>query len=317
MGKEEGILNMSSWDQLEPGDVILFRTPARMRTTQKLISFTQAIIDRKHGHFETTHAAICVSKNPTEIAHLTGGKVMGYKREPLKDMMDRDGGDRLFVAYRHNDETTRRKIAEEAGNEDKHKDIKWVFKETIPALFKKTDKPAKPTKKDYDQYQFAQNSFCSKFVAQVVKKVMKGKVSSQEGKGFSTSISPKALEAGLYTNNNFTSIVYPGKGNPYDCIKKAIKNECERLAKRGGATSQTKAQNILQQLAKFHIASENKNLDGFNKAVKLLQSMKTALSEQRGLFGFGRKTTSYKNALKAAREVGIYERDIKSSPKSH
>src|SRR5688572_14838025 len=128
--------------ELQPGDILLFRPNREFYLFQSLIMSMQAVFMRDdHGHYDTTHAAICVgqSKNGPVIAHATEKEQhMGYVKELLQEMVERDQDDRPFIIFRHRNSKAALEIAHVADNHLAHKDIKWSISAAASALIGNT-----------------------------------------------------------------------------------------------------------------------------------------------------------------------------------
>lgn len=84
-------------NDLLAGDILIYRASKTMDPAQILITFLQSLISYKHGHCDTTHAAICVghtAKGP-QIAHIGPN---GYICHPLAEYGE-DALDRAFFVF--------------------------------------------------------------------------------------------------------------------------------------------------------------------------------------------------------------------------
>lgn len=304
---------------LRPGDILIFRPPDELSMIQKMITNVQSIITKTQGNYDSTHVAICVGieNDKPIIAHLTGHDVMGYKKEPLENMLVRDGGDRAFFAFRPKDHTVADKLAQVAAA-DTNKDIKWKVGAAASILtwFSDLDRDRKITvKKEFDK-----DSFCSKFVIQALKVATEPfqsgllkDVSDKYYPHIRSTSSPKVLEDYLNRDENYTKILYMGKKSPYEVLKQAITTELKTLMHEDDTKSQMKydllQKNFYDLTARLDV---NNSYDDYQKTTILLHNILPILQIPTNMDI--REPESYRKVIEAARRIGILESDIKNAP---
>lgn len=306
-------------NELKKGDILLFRAPFSElesslagKASAMLIQAVSAIFSKQqHGHYDTTHAAMCVDDTDgvPKIAHLTGHDIMGYIVEPLDEAIKRDGGDRAFLIFRPNDPKLGDALAQEALKEE-HKKLTWSIPTATKALFTvaKLDPKREITKKDHE----AKESFCSQFVIQRLKDTTAENSEWQADyyPNIRSTSTPKALESWLYENANFQLLVYPGNENLYEKIKSLIAAEIARLNSNSDVQFEVKKK-VIDSERKFNMITkklDNADISNIEKTVALIKTMQALFLTNTGL-GVT-KPTSYKNIMDAARQRGIFERDI-------
>lgn len=308
-------------DHLKKGDVLMFRAPKKAGFFGHAILFMQSLLSQKHGHYDTTHTAICTGRNrdgKPMIAHVTGHKIMRYQHEPLEEMINRDGsGNRPFVVYRP-EKKAAQKIADVA-TDNQNKNLKYdpitaagsLFR--IPSLNPKRKLPAAK--------KLSTQSFCSRFVVQAIKTAAspKSKDALLEKDDELTAYyphlrsitTPKALEAYLYNDTDrYAMFVYPGKDNPYEVIKREINDQMMRVAKRTDLASKNKAAMLRDMLRKTTktVEREMSDRNSLEKSMYLVKKMTPYLKMNTG-FNMT-ESASYKSVISKAREMAVFERDI-------
>lgn len=230
---------VSDINQLQAGDILLFRTndgDANLSdaVTHFLIKSSSALLSyTKEGHYDTSHAAICIAGpnqengQKTQIAHLTVNEhTSGYLTEPLQDMLVRDGGgDRAFLVFRPKDAAVGASIAETAISPD-NKDVKWSANK-LPSLYYTRAAQAHDRERSRDK-KIAKESICSTFVVQVIKKGVRRLDEQYAGYDLDIRASgslPKTLEGTLFQSDNYELLVYAGKENIYARFKQEIQKQ--------------------------------------------------------------------------------------------
>jgi hypothetical protein len=311
-------------DELKAGDILLFRTPfpeldppgdVLGKITRKGIQMTGALLNYKAGgHYDTTHAGICVGHDKDGhalMAHLTGHDVMGYKKEPLMDMLIRDGGDRAFAIFRPQSEMMCDRITRIATQPGSEK-IKWSRAEAAKMFIKfpslTPDREKKPEK------ELDEASFCSKFVVQVIKNASRegDEEKKQEFTQYDVDIlsgasTPKHVEGELYHNPNYEVLIYTGRVSILQLMVCKINEELERInstVKEG--TDGFEKLRLCNK--KFILANELlagiTNYNDLDRALMLLKIMLPLLNINTGM-GLT-NSTAYSNLVSYARERGIY-----------
>lgn len=299
--------------ELQPGDILLFRPNREFYLFQSLIMSMQALfMSHDHGHYDTTHAAICVgqSKNGPIIAHATEKEQhMGYVKEFLLDMIKRDQDDRPFIIFRHKSREAGQLIAAIANDHQAHKDIKWSISTAASALIGNTKSNQLQNK--LDESALSTSTVCSKFVIECIECAAKNSrhlpYPVEELPIHSTS-APKMLESCLYKHNQYQMLCYLGK-NPLETLSKETELHIIRISKRRDSISQAKYLLAYSQYKKaMQIIRKYSYLNDMQKSLILLKAILPVFKENTGLGLF--ETTSYKAITGLARRIGIFERDI-------
>jgi hypothetical protein len=298
--------------ELKPGDIIIFRSPKKIGLIHSVIMFMQSLIRQPRGHYDSTHVAICteIKNEQPIITHLIG---YGYKKEPLKTMLDEDGGDRAFIAYRPVDSIVANRIAVVSGDENKNKNIKWKVAAAISAFARKAF--LAPRRKISNDKQLSQHSFCSKFAIEAIKVATcpRSNLPLESIVNYypniNSSSTPKALESYLFRDKNYSMLVAPGKTNPYYLIKQEINAQINRISLRKDEASLKKYLLLKKSFKEFTEKMKGEeNIDDLQKAISLLKAMSPILKINTG---FNLSTsTSYKEVRDKARKIGIFTRDI-------
>ena len=310
---------MAQINELNAGDIIIFRAPKRPNIVGYGIMFMQSLIGQTHGHYDSTHAGICTGKNEQGepiIAHLTGHQIMAYKQEPLVDVINRDGGDRAFIVYRPTNETAAAAISQVAADESTNSTIKWS---RITALGAFAHSAALDACRQLSEKKFSKNSICSKFVIQAIKIATQPSMTTPHDVSLNyypnirSSSTPKTLEANLFNNPNYRMLVHPGKTNPYSLIKGEIQTQLERISKRTDAASKAKYVGMLTEFERITTKlDDNDQLNDLQRAIRLLNELSPALRKNTG-YNL-REAESYRAVISKARSIGIFERDIQAAP---
>ncbi len=300
------------YDDLKPGDILLFRPPKKPGIVQNAIMFLQSLVGQSEGHFDTTHAAICVGKDEqgkAMIAHLTGHNIMGWKKEPLGDMIQRDGGERAFVVYRPNKPQVADAIAASAGDE-RNTSIKWKIPAASGVLFRRAQlDPARQVSVDKE---YAKDSFCSKFVVQAIKiaAISLGKQFYEFVPNIRSSSTPKSVEAYLYKDRNYEMLVHCGNTDPYSLMVNEVNAQIARLNGKKDASSIQKGAILQDKLEAAKNELDSKvNLTPIDKAIHLLKNIKNDLLIETS-YNMRSTTKSYRDVMAKARGIGIFERDV-------
>lgn len=287
-------------NELLPGDILLFRCNKDFYLSQVFIKLGQAIFDSAHGHYDTTHTAICLGQGPNgpQIAHVTEKlDIKGYINEPLSEMMTRDKEDRPFLLFRHKDKKIANKIADLAGHKDNsEKKLQWRLSSGMLSL------PAKLPQKLEEKFDYFSDTICSQFVIETL-----------DLAGATLPIhhnsSPKILESSLYGNKDFNYFCYSGQ-NAHERLLQAIEEQLKRIENQNDEKSIAKYDNASRAFLRVKESFKNgATQDAFEKNIALLKTMLPFLKESRGLGLF--KTTSYKAIIEIARYMGIFERDLR------
>jgi hypothetical protein len=317
---------------LKAGDVLLFRSPfTNLKPTSisdevvvGVIKLSGSLFSRvKHGHYDTTHAAICIGhlrfSGIPVIAHITGHEFMSYRQETLKDMLDRDGGDRAFLVYRPTSVAQAESITELAANAPDT--IKWKIS-AAAMIYLKSAKLAPDREQDEAQKEFSEQSFCSKFVVEVIKNSEKLLARpANENINMRSDSTPKAIEGTLYDNPHFRLLLYPGN-NLYQGIKGVVETELTRLDHKSILVGKSYIKDKFSE-KKSHAAQRSmmileknfadEEVSDLEKSILLLQCVLPILNSSET--GFSEKslgTESYANIMAYARARGIFDRDIKN-----
>lgn len=307
---------IESIEELQEGDILMFRAPRKPGIAGYAIQFMQALIRKAHGHYDTTHAAICTGRDENgkiQIAHVTGHKLMRYVQEPLQEMIDRDGdGDRPFVVYRCKKNEVAGKISRVAGNAEANKNLRYRSHTAATSVLRVSH--LSPQRKIPHTKELSESTFCTRFVVQSIKVATKpshGLLASKNSKYYPhlrSACTPKTLESYLYNDQNYKMHVYPGKNNPYLVIQEEITAQITRLSKKTDLASRKKVAALTRE---FNTATEELNRTEMNNLQKAIQLVKQLTPILKINTGFGFVTPeSYRAVMKKARNMAVYERDI-------
>ncbi len=284
------------------------------------IHFIQSLIRKAHGHCDTTHAGICTGKDEhgnVLIAHVTGHKIMRYVQEPLKDMINRDSdGDRAFMVYRPKNKDISHKISDVAGDTHANKNLRYRAHTAAGSVLRVSH--LNPQREISANKAISPDTFCTKFVVQSIKVATKpssGLLHKNKSKYYPhlrSSCTPKTLESYLYQDKNYDMLVYPGKNNPYHIIQQEISEQLTRIRKRTDLASRNKYQELNNQFNESCRELDNAEIDDLQKSVLLIKRLTPALKINRGFNFFTPK--SYRDVIKKARSMAIFERDINKKP---
>lgn len=318
---------MRQLNELKAGDVILFRSSIIPGIVSHGIMTMQSLVSQPHGHYDTTHVAICTDYNEDKpiIAHIIGS---GYKKEPLENAILREGGDRAFLVYRPTNRDVAIRLAMIAGEEKTNGHIRWDISAAAGSFVRTaTLNPNRSffgrsvTKEDAG---FSASSFCSKFTIEAMKiatdpdakeRVLEDAIYYPN---LCSSSTPKALEAYLFNEVQlglYSMYVYPGNQNPYTLIKNEIQAQINRIRLRVDANSMTKCKKLREQLIAITRELDAKpELDDLQKSLRLLNKIAPVLKLQTG-YGI-RASESYRSLIATSRMIGIFERDIEAAMES-
>lgn len=307
---------LESLDELQEGDILMFRAPRKPGIAGYAIQFMQALIRKAHGHYDTTHTAICTGRDEDgkiQIAHVTGHKLMRYVQEPLEDMIDRDGeGDRPFVVYRCKNDNVAGRISHVAGNVEANKDLRYRSHAAAASVLRISR--LNPQRKIPHTKELSESTFCTRFVVQSIKVATKpshGLLASKNSKYYPhlrSSCTPKTLESYLYHDKNYQMLVYPGKENPYQVIQQEITAQIARISKRTDLVSRKKVATLTRALEASIDELDSAEMNDLQKAIQLVRQLTPILKMNTG---FGLVTAeSYRSVIKKARSMAIFERDV-------
>jgi hypothetical protein len=331
MGSPRKIGYIEKFQDLKPGDILLFRPSNTVFSSQNTVMFFQKLLSLEHGHYDTTHVAICVAMEDGQpvIAHsyetISKGKIWrGYIRQPLQQMLKDEDGliegnyERPFLVFRPRDPKAAEVTAKFAGDEKANRHIQWTYAKAIRTYFRPAfwrldeDRPMKCNKTIPDE------AICSQFVISMIKLAEQKRY--KEGDKLvnrltiRSSSTPKALEACLYRDkNHYDLLCYPGK-NAYWILMSAIRMQLSRIKKRsdGDDLPRQKYLDGIKQynnIRKKHKKNESA-LNHLDKSIELLRIMMPILNRHTGFSFFGLwNTTSYNLIRDKARKMGIFERE--------
>lgn len=301
---------------LLPGDLLLFRPSIQTWFMQQIIMLVQALLHNKHGHYDTTHVAICIGhdeQNQPKIAHVTEKhERMGFIEEKLEEMFHRDDGDRPFLVFRPKDPRAAAEIANIAGHPENHnKNMEWKLRTGIKALLTNNSQIS-PTQEAPLLRSLSRSTICSQFVIETLKIAAKDKDPENdfqhEYPAIHSTSTPKVLEGYLYKSKNYSKHCYLGKDG-FKNLANEIEKQINRIGERPDHKS--KAKYALSKVA-FHKAidevNQHREWNEMEKSIFLIKIMLPTFRHSTGLGFFN--TTSYSSLLWTARKMGIFERDI-------
>ncbi len=283
-------------DDLQAGDILLFRPSKQQYFVQKFIMLCQALLNNKHGHYDTVHAGICTGRNAAGqpmLAHITvvPNRPNHYVHEPLQSMLDREGGDRAFLVYRSSDIAFAERLSLHATNV---KQFNWSIPSAArsiipcPRLFSRAATNPLST-----------NTFCSQFVVEAMKKA-----SPQNYSQLHDHSSPKALESFLSQHADFQKMCHLGK-TPFAELEAAILKELARLSTQTSVAAQQKFQRANSMYNQCLRESREMRLSEADKAAYILNALLPIFKENTG--GNRVTPTSYKTISSFARNIGIFK----------
>lgn len=237
-------------EDLLPGDILLFRAPEGSLLVN-IIFLIQALQDEKHGHYDTTHAAIVVEQGKPypKIAHVTRP---AYVLESLKREMKRRGQekDRPFLVFRPKDRALAQEMADVAKSVNDQSDRKpaWLVSSAAHLMIPGSGDAhsMKPGKVD-------ESSYCSKFVGECMR-IADQNLSETSGHARITrddaipSIklhsSPKMLERYFVERPDlYDRLCFIGR-DAYSRVLQEVSIQERRIAGRWGQTSIEKANKL-------------------------------------------------------------------------
>lgn len=270
---------------LEPGDILLMRTSKDTSAIQYVIMFLQMFTSEEHGHYDTTHAAVCIGhdeRGPV-IAHIGPG---GYAQEPL---IGYDTDERAFLVFRLFDRDAREELARTVSDKENEKLIWHPFAAILPLFLKARLNPERELQ---DEKLVSSWTICSQFVI----KCMKIAALNRDGKGYPdirSKCTPKGLEAFLTYNPDYQTLVYLGK-EPYLSIKNKIREHLDVIDSPG-------AWRLFKEITGKIEASSHK----VNELYQLLTLLKVMMPVLESYMDAG-------SVAGLARKIGIFARDIES-----
>jgi len=275
-------------NNLEPGDILLYRTSKVTDPVQYIIMFMQLFFNEKGGHFDTTHASICVENGDGGpiIAHIGPN---GYTRHPL---LEYSNDERAFLVFRLYSKNAREELARVAGSAE-HKHLLWKLLAALGPLCR-TARLDPEREVSEEPKTIATSTFCTQFVI----KAMKIAAQNQGGYAYPhlrSASSPKSLEAYLHANPDYQMFVYLGK-QPYQSLKNEIEIQIERI-------QNPKVNKIYTEI----VNKIDKDSERVNELYKLLLLLKLMLPILH-LYSSAGEVTSL------ARKIGIFARDIEAFP---
>lgn len=343
---------MDSTSLARPGDIVLFRVSQHPVTFSHVIEAAAKLKGVGYGHADTTHTAIIVEtpetalavmeqpeykrENPAQeeklppgpwIAHVTeatgtdGQRFNGYRVEPLSEYIKRNGGERAFQIFRPISPDVQQKMADNAADKKKHKDIAWSGFQSAKVLVTKVRAPNTPKK------EHIKATFCSRWVVDRI-----GELSNEEYRlNINSTCLPSTLEDALYQNPNYELYIYTGHSfpkikdhnsntfissgsNPFEYVKKLLSNELDRLERLTVQSSykemtkynllEERYNNVLRQIELYHLTCP---LNDFNAARILFKSVLPVLKINTGR---GKESLSYNNVKIPLQKIGIFTRDL-------
>jgi hypothetical protein len=295
-------------NDLQAGDVLLFRPSKKGNFAQKAIMLCQTLLHKKQGHYDTVHVGICTGKNELQqpmLAHVTivPNEPNAYQHEPLQTMLDREEGDRPFIVYRAKNRAFANDVSREAQAINPLEKFKWSMASAATSLayfptFNFPPKNGCKTKK------IASETFCSRFVIQVMKKAAGGASFSN----LSSRSTPKALESFLDKRDDFEKLCYLGT-DPYAMIQNEIQKQLTRLNLQTSKTAQEKF-SLANTAFRNAQAMMTANVF-FTEAEKINHLLTMMLPVFKINTGWGLTTaTSYTAVSSLARKMGIFKKDI-------
>jgi len=290
--------------EVQQGDILLFRPSKKVTFSQKCIMLVQAVLSIKHGHYDTVHVGVCTGKDASKnicIAHVTLVPQMSsdYHHEPLKVMLDREGGDRSFILYRHVNPEIRHSIGEMAALVNQSRAFKWSLYSaakcvayTFGSFFHKTANPE----------NISYHTCCSKFAIEVLKPAP-----GHKPLAISPQSTPKKLESFLESHKKFQKMHYYGM-SPFDELVKEIKHQLQRLADKPGVFALIKYQQANAAFNRYMQNPDLKNIRDETKVRALLKIILPILSVNTSINFCAPK--SFKSVCGLARKMGIFHKEI-------
>ncbi len=283
---------------IQPGDILMYKqsTALEMLTAagQSLASLSGR---SKGGHFDTVSAGIAYNQNGDHF-HFDGG---GLHTAGM--------GARSVILFRAKDPNLQKEILEEARKTwkdhgtDEHtsKDDKtqatppkYSASGAIFSIFKSKNRNTGITPDTED-------SFCSKFVVNTLKKAYQKITTTSVLSPISSDTSPKALEAYLRSHEDMFNIHHNVSEKGKKQIIEVIEKQYTRL-RNGGILAQKKAADLQGAI---------NELDPEPSVTDLLKKVTPILAENTGKGKFG-MTTSLKAITKVAMRHGYgYSSEIK------
>lgn len=302
--------SITSHLQVQIGDILLFRPSKKVPFSQKIIMFCQSLIQAKHGHYDTVHAAICseIGTSGPMLSHVTivPGEKNAHRQESLQAMLNREGGDRPFLIYRPKDLTLAQAIGRTAQQKPAAKTFKWSFFSAATSLAPHSASISlKPEAID-------KNTFCSRFAIQVLKNAYHSirKSSIQSLANIPTRSTPKKLEAYLNQHSDFQKICYMG-ADPVATVCEEIEKQLQRLNHQKSVTAKAKFEAAKFCYVKFLQQDKHKtDLTAEEKVKKLVAYILPIFQKNTGYHCA--TATSYTSLIKAIRKIGIFKNDVSS-----
>ena len=206
--------------EITAGDILLFRPSKKLPFSQKIIMFCQSLMHKKHGHYDTVHAAVCTghnSQNQPMIAHVTVGpnKESAYYHEPLQMMLDREDGDRPFTIFRPQNSLMANSISQFAQDIRPAEKFKWSMFSAATSL---AYCPKFISGSKSETKAISVDTFCSRFVIQVMHKASQHLSVKAGHDDISARSTPKALESYLSKRDDYEKLCYLGKNALSRCF---------------------------------------------------------------------------------------------------
>lgn len=312
-------------EDIRPGDIILLNmNPNRFSLPRFLERLSQKSLNEEGGHQDIEHAGVCINlqlKNDQEpkkyIVHLMG---RGFLIEPIEKVCNK----KTVHVYRpknDNDATLLANKINEVVREKKtylKQTMRWSF---LVAFFSHVrrllnsvglrNRFLKPTPISKNESHIATTSICTKLVADLYKEACRRASTTQHNKrnlsdeymNIYGNTLPKTLQAYLARNINYTSYIIPhARENIYEQLNAALSKEIKRL-QQTSKTGKLKAKKL--NSAMHDIKSENLPTDPFEKAIRLLKTIKPILQEHRNsIHLFETKSFSHINSF--LKTQGLY-----------
>ena len=310
-------------NDLQPGDILMFRSPEKRSALEKFMSFMQALVGQKHGHYDTTHSAICIQNKNKEpvIAHVNpdggiGTSTAYYTQEPLRNFF-KHHGERAFFIFRPKDPKSALEIAKVAKkNQNYH--VKWSLMSLLQSFTQKALPPQGI--KEPGPLQVSLRTTASQFVTECIKLGLKA---THHYFGLRANSSNKALESHLYKNQKtygFELGCYLGE-KPFHKIHIEILKQIQALQQDAlGSFENQKNLEIMkaytQAIARLEEATIY-NADGSRRkpnemenCLYLLNAMLPEFNKTDGLWFIN--TSSYRAISSLARNMGLMEHDLEA-----
>jgi hypothetical protein len=310
---EEKLHYLQCVTEVKPGDILLFHRSHGL--ISHLVSYGQTLINAPHGHYDTTHAAICVKIKDDQpiLGHISNN---GYTQQPINELCPEQN--RPFFVYRAISPKMLRNITATAWDtEENERIVKWG---NLFSVFSKSP----VTDGKMEREEMATKTFCSKFVIQcLMSAATSDNFSEEEKKAYFPTIPSnscvKSLEAYLNANNkNYQKLVYWDPQNIYVIIRNKIAKELSRIRSCEDIDififhSQKKYLNAL--IRNFNRLTreleQDTQIDNLEKSKRLLREVlpKLVVKTGPGL----RAPESNEKILEIARTMQIFPRDIQSN----